>query len=101
MSDHKKKSTRARRPAEEVGIRELKADASRIVRRVKETGATYVVTHRGQAAAVILPLDSAGRAPDADDAPGAWQEFVEAGHRLARGFRRGVSGVDQLSKSRR
>lgn len=45
-----------------VGIRELKNNTSRIIRAVREGKAKYVVTHRGEAVAVILPVDEAARA---------------------------------------
>lgn len=40
----------------QVGIRQLKQEASEIIRAIREEGAEYVVTHRGQAVAVILPV---------------------------------------------
>lgn len=40
-----------------VGIRELKAQASEIVRRVREEGAVYEVTVRGEVAAHLVPTD--------------------------------------------
>lgn len=43
----------------QVGIRQLKLEASEIIRSVREEGAEYVVTHRGQAVAVILPVTEA------------------------------------------
>lgn len=40
----------------QVGIRELKNDASEIIRAVREEQAEYVVTLRGRPVAVILPM---------------------------------------------
>lgn len=42
-----------------IGIRELKAQASDVVRQVKEQHAEYVVTVRGEPAALLLPIDPA------------------------------------------
>ena len=42
----------------EIGIRKLKAEASRVVDEVSN-GASYVVTKRGRPAAVILPIEDA------------------------------------------
>jgi prevent-host-death family protein len=42
----------------EIGIRELKAEASRVVDEVSN-GASYVVTKRGRPAAVIVPIEDA------------------------------------------
>ena len=40
----------------QVGIRELKNEASEIIRTVREERVEYVVTHRGKPVAVILPV---------------------------------------------
>lgn len=98
---------RARRPAASktvVGVRELKTHAARILRQVRDGRASYIVTHRGQAVGVILPLDAGegtSLTPDAADATTAWDAFVRAGRRLERRFKPGVSGVRLLSASRR
>lgn len=40
----------------EIGIRELKSQASEIVRAVREERAEYVITHRGKPVAMIVPF---------------------------------------------
>ena len=62
------------------GIRELKAHASEIVRRVSEERAVYTVTSRGQPVAVLLPLQagSGAMAGEAGQADAAWDEFSAA-----------------------
>ena len=87
-----------------VGVRELKTHAARIVRQVRDSRASYILTHRGRAVGVILPLDPADTAAqpsEAADAATAWNTFMRAGRRLERRFRRGVSGVQILSRMRR
>jgi len=42
----------------EIGIKDLKAAASRVIDEVQE-GAAYIVTKRGRPAAVLLPIDEA------------------------------------------
>lgn len=42
----------------EIGIKELKTTVSAVIEQV-EAGAAYVVTKRGRAAAVLLPVDEA------------------------------------------
>ena len=104
MRDHINGSTRARSTRNIVGVRELKTHAARIVRHVRDSRASYLLTHRGRAVGVILPLDPADSAPQASDAAdeaAAWATFVRAGRRLERRFRRGVSGVRLLSRMRR
>jgi prevent-host-death family protein len=98
--------SRVRRPpasATVVGVRDLKTHAARILRQVRDKRASYIVTHRGHAVGVILPLDAGdgtSLAPDAADAT-AWDAFVLAGRRLERRFKAGLSGVRLLSASRR
>jgi prevent-host-death family protein len=86
-----------------VGVRELKAHAARILRQVREARTSYLVTHRGRAIGVILPVDEGEptNAPDAADATSAWEAFLRAGRRLERRFPPGASGVRLLSDMRR
>jgi hypothetical protein len=76
----------------------------RILRHVRDARASYIVTHRGRAVGVILPLEpgeGTSLTPDAADGSTAWNAFVRAGRRLERRFKPGVSGVRGLSASRR
>src|SRR5437764_363572 len=84
-----------------VGVRELKTHAARILRRVREARASYILTHRGRAVGVILPIDGADISQRADDGTTAWNAFLHAGRRLEHRFRPGVSGVRLLSATRR
>src|SRR6266849_3104372 len=87
-----------------VGVRDLKTHAARILRQVRDARVSYVLTHRGKAVGVILPLEPAGGESlqsNHADAAAAWAAFVRAGRRLERRFRRGASGVHLLSASRR
>jgi prevent-host-death family protein len=87
-----------------IGVRELKTHATRIVRRVREKRASYVLTHRGVAVGVILPLDPKQPAPArAEDNAGneAWEAFLQAGRRLQGRFSPRKSGIRVLSESRR
>ena len=82
------------------GVRELKTHATQIMRQVREARASYVLTHRGRAVGVILPLDADdSRVPRGDDAE--WRTFLDAGRRVQGRFRAGVSGVRLLSSMRR
>lgn len=87
-----------------IGVRELKTHAARIVRHVREARASYILTHRGQAVGVILPLGAPYEtAPSADDAhtAAAWDAFLRAGQRIQGRFRSDASGVRLLSDMRR
>jgi antitoxin (DNA-binding transcriptional repressor) of toxin-antitoxin stability system len=85
-----------------VGVRELKTYGARIVRQVRDSRASYILTHRGRAVGVILPLDpgdSSAQPSEAADATAEWNTFLRAGRRLGRRYRRGVSGVQILSRT--
>ena len=97
MRDHKRGGGQTRQT---VGVRELKAHAARILRHVRETHASYVVTHRGRSIGVLLPIEAVDGTHDAETAA-PWSAFLEAGRRLEPRFRRGTSGVKILSETRR
>jgi prevent-host-death family protein len=104
MRDHKGSPARRTRARRSVGVRELKTHAARILRQVSEARASYLVTRRGRAIGVILPVegeDEPVQASEAVDATGAWEAFLRAGRRLERRFAPGTSGVRILSDMRR
>lgn len=85
-------------------MRELKTHAARILRHVRESRASYLLTHRGRAVGVILPLDPTEEMRPAAEAGGAdaeWNAFLRAGRRLEGKFRPGASAVRVLSAMRR
>jgi len=100
MRDHH--TTRRTSTKKIVGVRELKTHAAGILRHVRESRASYILTHRGRAVGMILPLEpseDASMVPE--DAAAAWDAFVRAGRRLERRFQPGASGVNLLSEMRR
>lgn len=104
MQDHIARSRQRTSSRKSVGVRELKTHAARILRQVREARTSYVLTHRGRAIGVILPVDSedeAWHAPEAGNATAAWETFLRAGRRLERRFAPGSSGVRLLSDMRR
>jgi antitoxin (DNA-binding transcriptional repressor) of toxin-antitoxin stability system len=104
MRDHINRVRRWKSAKKTVGVRELKTHAARILRHVREARASYILTHRGQAVGVILPLDVPEEVPpSADDANvgAAWDAFLRAGRRIQSRFRPGASGVRLLSQMRR
>src|SRR3990172_6907201 len=86
----------------EAGVRELKAQASEIVRRVRERKARYIITYRGRPVAVLLPLEGAST-EEAAPAGGAsaWQELERLGALIGKGWRAPVSSAELLSGMRR
>jgi prevent-host-death family protein len=67
----------------EIGIKELKSGASRVVDEVA-AGRSYVITKRGQATAVLMPLEEAEDLVLANA-----EEFVNARRRARTAYRRG------------
>ena len=104
MRDHIARPARQKGTRKTVGVRELKTHAARILRQVRDARASYLVTHRGRAIGVILPIDSedeVAHALEAVNATAAWEAFLRAGRRLERRFAAGASGVRLLSDQRR
>ena len=88
----------------EVGVRELKAHASEIIREVREQRARYVITYRGRPVGVLLPLDEADTAlPRMDEATGAqaWEALTHLGEEIGREWRSPLTSSELLSEMRR
>jgi prevent-host-death family protein len=88
----------------EVGVRELKAHASEIVREVRERGAQYIVTYRGKPVGLLLPLDEsvdeAGSAT-AISSEGAWATLTRLGEEIGREWQSDLTSGELLSSMRR
>ena len=88
----------------EVGLRELKARASEIIRDVRERGVQYTVTYRGRPVGLLVPLEEAGIAsppPTAEPATAAWEALVRLGEEIGRGWRSPLTSTELLSEMRR
>ena len=84
---------------ERIGIRELKARASEVLRSVREERATYQVTYRGEAIANIVPVEDA--APESET-PEQWlaalDEIIDA---ISDAWPEGVSAQEAIDDVRR
>ena len=89
-----------------VGIRELKARASEIVRAVREEKAQYVITYQGQPVGALSPLDEqqldallvqAVRRPTDEELTA---ELDELSQRIARRWKGRKTAVQVLSEMR-
>jgi prevent-host-death family protein len=87
----------------DIGVRELKAKASEIVRNVRKHRARYTITYRGRAVGVLLPLDRASTTGgERSSLPSdAWAELERLGASIAKHWPRGKTSGDILSKMRR
>jgi len=68
-----------------IGVRELRQQASEVIRRVREEDAEYVITYQGRPVAIILPLDTER----------AEAEMVQAGKKAVPGVREQAGQSDQ------
>jgi len=91
-----------------VGVRELKNQATEILRQVRENRAEYVVTYYGRPVAVLLPVDEewldeeAKRAAEAaapSDATAAELESLR--EEIERSWRSDKTAVELVSEQRR
>lgn len=85
-----------------IGIRELKNRASEIVREVRESQATYVVTVRGEPVAELRPLPAQGiRERRQDEVEQVMAEIDELARRIGRAWRSRKTAVELVEEQRR
>lgn len=91
-----------------VGVRELKNQATEILRDVRENRAEYVVTYRGRPVAVLLPVDEAWLEAEARRAvetvtPGedVWAELEALRQEIDQGWRSKKTAAELVSEQRR
>jgi len=80
-----------------VGIRELKQQASELVRMVRETGKEVQVTFHGEVVALLIPVK---RTQKKDEAK-AWAKLDNLAAEIGARWPRGVSAADAVSEVRR
>jgi prevent-host-death family protein len=88
----------------EIGVRELKARASEIIRTVREKRARYLITYRGKPVAILMPLGEARPLEQAgtDEQQGeVWEELTELGQQIGSGWQSDLTAAELLSEMRR
>jgi len=88
----------------EVGVRELKARASEIIRSVRDRRARYTITYRGRPVGVLMPLEQPRTEPMTEGAASAvpaWDELVRLGEEIGRGWQSPMTSAELLSDMRR
>ncbi|CAN5817739.1 hypothetical protein BH23CHL2_BH23CHL2_07550 [soil metagenome] len=82
-----------------VGIKELKQDASRILRRVREHGESFDVTYHGKVVARLVPAN----VPEAEPVTHEefWAEWDALAREISRNWPEGLSAVDAVREGRR
>jgi prevent-host-death family protein len=87
---------------ETVGVRELKNQASRVIRAVSEEMAEYVITLRGEPVAILRPLTEEERDRLREEQVGtALTEMRNLAEEVAAAWKSGRSGVELVAEQRR
>lgn len=84
---------------EEIGIRELKANTSEVLRRVREEHASYVVTYRGRVIAKLVPAEDEEFDQEASDR--LWKRMDELAEEVGKKWPKGLSAADAIAQDRR
>lgn len=84
----------------DIGVRDLKAHASAIIRRVWKKKDHYVLTYRGRPVGLISPIEQAN-AHTKPSSEAVWDELDRIASRIADGWRSRKSSVEILSEMRR
>ena len=91
-----------------VGVRELKNQATEIIRDVRETRAEYVVTYHGRPVAVLLPVNEEWLAAETRRAveaatPGedVWAELEALRQEIGQSWQSEKTAVELVSEQRR
>jgi prevent-host-death family protein len=82
-----------------VGIRELKQQASEILRRVREKKEIITITYRGKAVAKLVPVESLE--DKRAEAAAVWAEMEELAREIGRHWPPDVSAAEAVSEQRR
>ncbi len=88
----------------DVGVRELKAHASEIIRDVREQRAQYIITYRGRPVGLLMPLEeikTVSLPSTGEPATAAWEELTRLGEEIGRGWRSPLTSTELLSEMRR
>lgn len=83
----------------QIGVRELKARTSEILRQVRDRRARYTVTNRGRPVGVLLPVGDAPQ--EAVDDPSVWDNLSRLGEEIAKEWPASLGSGEVLSDMRR
>ncbi len=85
---------------EVIGIRELKNNATQILRRVREEGAEYQVAYHGKVIARLVPVAAAHPAEN-EELEAIWTDLDELAIEISARWPEGVSAVEAVREARR
>lgn len=81
-----------------VGIRELKQQASELVRQVRESGNPIQITYHGKVVAMLVPVEPSA---NAEAEAQAWSDLDALAAQIGERWPGGVSAGDAISEGRR
>jgi prevent-host-death family protein len=84
---------------EEIGIRELKANTSEVVRRVREEHASYDVTYRGKVVARLVPAEQ--KQFNRQEFEKLWKRMDRLAARVSKKWPKGLSAAEAVARDRR
>src|SRR5215468_3048431 len=82
-----------------IGVRELKAHASAVLRGVQETGQAVEVTVRGRPVARLVPMEPVGST--ADELSAVWTDLDSLAAEIGAKWQPGSSAADAVREGRR
>jgi prevent-host-death family protein len=86
----------------EIGVRELKARASEVIRAVRDKRAHYVITYRGRPVGLLLPLaEPMAKEATLRETEDVWEELNRLGEEIGRGWKMPQTSAELLSGMRR
>jgi prevent-host-death family protein len=85
--------------ASSIGVRELKQQASEVIRRVREDSEAFYITYRGQVVAYLAPVET--EQEQRAKASKVWADLEELAREIKDHWPSGVSAVDAVREQRR
>jgi prevent-host-death family protein len=82
-----------------IGIRELKQQTSKILRRVREDGETIEITYHGETVARLVPINPP--TPSTEEIAAIWANLDQLTAEISAKWPEGVSAVDAIRDVRR
>ncbi len=79
-----------------VGVRQLKQQASELIRQVREQGAEIEVTYHGKVVARIIPV-----APAPEETQQAWESLDRLSKEIEKHWPVGVTAAEAVAEARR
>ncbi len=89
-----------------IGVRELREQTTRILRRVREEKAEYIITYQGRPVAVLLPVDTmqaetAMKEAERRTISGGWTAYARLAEEIRRAWPSDQSSQTVLDEVRR